>query len=173
MDWGRLYHWTEMLSFWWNLYHWRHRKLLYMTTSNASSYENFAMEMLSFWWIFLSLAAPEAVIYDNFQCIQLWKFHNGNVEIVITGCTGSCHNDNYWWKFRQMAAFPFQWRDNALPQPASVHPQTWPAFHPLRQPRQPCFRTRVTRCRHPRRHVRWPTSYERSVMTSRMWRHTW
>ena len=34
--------------------------------------------------------------------------------IVITGCTGSCHDDNFgcsqWWQFRQMMAFPFQFQ---------------------------------------------------------------
>ena len=46
-----------------------------------------------------------------------WYMRNGSTETemlsFITGCTGSCHFDNFrcsmWWKFRQMVTFPFQW----------------------------------------------------------------
>ena len=34
-------------------------------------------------------------------------------KILITGCTGSCHFDNFqcsqWWKFHQNEDIPFQW----------------------------------------------------------------
>ena len=71
---------TEMSSFWRNFRHWLHWKLSFWQLSVQP-----VMKISSKWWHFR-------------------KCHHFD-EIFVTGCTESCHFDNFrcsqWWKFHQ------------------------------------------------------------------------
>ena len=57
---------------------------------------------LTFYSVILWFVSTD-FIYPEPSGLLQWKCHFG--EIFITGCTGSCQNDNFqfsqWWKFRQ------------------------------------------------------------------------